>query len=122
VVTDVGFYIEALNGFPGPLIKLINEWFSAEDFLNLMRGKNNRRIVIRECLVYCPPNKKPVTFCSSYQGMLATKPGEKSGTPIDQLFIPEGYSIPVSEISPDEMVTYWSSVSIWQELKRYLEI
>ncbi len=121
VVTDAGFYIEALNGFPGPFIRFINEWFSAEDFLNLMRGKDNRRILIRDCLAYCQPDEKPVTFCGVYQGVLATRPGRKRGTPIEQVFIPEGYSVPASEIPPEEMLTYWSNVSTWQALKQYLE-
>jgi XTP/dITP diphosphohydrolase len=121
VVTDAGFYIEALNGFPGPFIKFINEWLSVDDFLNLMRGKTNRRIVIRDCLAYCQPNAKPVTFCGSYRGELAIEPGRESGSPINRLFIPDGYSLPVSEMLPDEMIAYWSNVSIWQELKGYLE-
>ena len=121
VVTDAGFYIEALNGFPGPFIKFINEWLSVDDFLNLMRGKANRRIVIRDCLAYCQPNAEPVTFCGSYRGELAIEPGRESGSPINRLFIPDGYLLPVSEMLPDEMIAYWSNVSIWQELKRYLE-
>ncbi len=121
VVTDAGFYIEALNGFPGPFIKFINEWFSAEDFLSLMQGKNNRQIVIRDCLAYSQPDEKPVTFCGLYRGVLATEPGRKRGTPIEQVFIPEGYSVPASEILPDEMITYWSNVSTWLELRQYLE-
>ena len=121
VVTDAGFYIEALNGFPGPFIKFINEWFSAQDFLSLMQGKNNRQILIRDCLAYCQPNEKPVTFCRVYRGMLATEPGRKRSTPIEQVFIPEGYSVPASEIPPEEMLMYWSNVSAWQELKQYLE-
>jgi XTP/dITP diphosphohydrolase len=121
VVTDAGFYIKALNGFPGPFIKFINEWFSAKDFLSLMQGKNNRQIIIRDCLAYCQPDEKPVTFCRLYRGALATEPGRKRGTPIEQLFIPEGYTVPASEIPPDEMITYWSNVSTWRELKQYLE-
>lgn len=83
VVMDAGFYIAALNGFPGPFIKFVNEWFSAEDYLNLMQGKNNRRVTIRDCLAYCRPNGKPAIFCKLHQGELATKPGRQSGTPMD---------------------------------------
>jgi XTP/dITP diphosphohydrolase len=52
---------------------------------------------------------------------LATKPGKRSGTPMEQIFVPEGYSVPISEFPQDEMLTYWSGVSIWQELKLHLE-
>lgn len=121
VVLDVGYYIEALNGFPGPFIKFINEWFSADDFLNLLQGKSSRRVVIRDCLAYCTPNDKPVVFCQVYHGEIAVKAGRLKGSPIDQVFIPSGYSKPISEIPADELITYWSNATIWQELRQYLE-
>ena len=121
VVTDVGYYIEALNGFPGPFIKYVNEWFTAEDYLNLLQGKSNRKATIRDCLAYCRPNEKPVIFNQVYQGEIATKPGRKEGTPINQILIPEGFSKPISEIPSDQMVAYWSTAAIWQELKLHIE-
>ncbi len=121
VVMDAGYYIEALNGFPGPFIKFVNGWFSADDYLNLLQGKSNRRVIIRDCLAYCRPNEKPTIFCQLHQGELATKPGRQNGTSIDQIFIPEGYLNPISEIHPDEMLTYWSNATIWQKLKLHLE-
>jgi XTP/dITP diphosphohydrolase len=120
VVTDAGFCIEALNGFPGPFIKFINEWFSADDYLRLMQGKNNRRIVARDCLAFCQPDEKPLTFCREFRGVVATEPGRQKGTPIEQIFIPEGYSVPASEVAPDDMLAYWSSASTWHDLKKYL--
>ncbi len=121
VVMDAGYYIEALNGFPGPFVKFVNEWFSAEDYLNLLQGKRNRHVVVRDCLAYCRSGEKPVLFCQLHHGDVATQPGRRNGTSIDQIFIPEGYTRPVSEIPPEEMLAYWSSAAIWQELKRYLE-
>jgi XTP/dITP diphosphohydrolase len=121
VVMDAGYYIEALNGFPGPFIKFVNEWFSAEDYLNLMQGKTNRRVVIRDCLAYCRPKEKPAIFSQLHQGQLAARPGRRTGTSIDQIFIPEGFSSPVSEIPPEEMLAYWSDAAIWQQLKMYIE-
>jgi XTP/dITP diphosphohydrolase len=68
VVTDVGYYIEALNGFPGPFIKYVNNWFTAEDYLNLLQGKSNRKAIIQDCLAYCSPNEKPVFLTRSIGG------------------------------------------------------
>lgn len=121
VVMDAGYYIEALNGFPGPFIKFVNEWFSADDYLNLLKGKSNRRVIIRDCLAYCCPNEKPTVFCQLHHGEIAMKPGKENGTSIDQIFIPEGFSNPISEIPPDELLTYWSNASIWQELKSHIK-
>jgi XTP/dITP diphosphohydrolase len=121
VVMDAGYYIEALNGFPGPFIKFVNVWFSDDDYLKLLQGKSNRRVIIRDCLAYCSPNEKPTVFCQLHLGKIATKPGRQNGTPIDQIFIPEGYLNPISEIPPDELLTYWSNAATWQELKLHLE-
>jgi hypothetical protein len=41
-LTDGGFHIEALGGFPGPFVKFVNQWLTVEDLLSLMRGKENR--------------------------------------------------------------------------------
>jgi XTP/dITP diphosphohydrolase len=121
VVMDAGYYIEALNGFPGPFIKYVNEWFSAGDYLNLMQGKENRRVILQDCLAYCRPDGKPTLFCQIHQGELAAKPGRRKGTSIDQVFIPAGFSKPISEIPADEMLAYWSTTTVWQELAAHLE-
>jgi XTP/dITP diphosphohydrolase len=121
VVMDAGFYIEALNGFPGPFIKFVNKWFSADDYLNLMMGKSDRSVSIHDCLAYCRPTLEPVSFCQLHRGHLATQPGRSPGSSIDQLFIPEGFDLPISEIPPHEMLAYWSSATIWQELEAHLE-
>ncbi|MBZ9635186.1 non-canonical purine NTP pyrophosphatase [Clostridium sp. FP1] len=120
IVTDAGFYIEALNGFPGPFIKFVNEWFSVDDYINLMQGKTNRTIIIQDCLAYCHPDEKSVVFTGSYRGKLATQSGKKCGTSIEQLFIPEGYDVPISEIPVEEMISYWSKGEIMTNFKEYL--
>lgn len=120
-VTDAGYSFEALNGFPGPFIKYVNQWFSASDYLHLMQGKSNRRVIIQDCLAYCLPGTKPVLFNHRYQGELATKAGRPGATPIDQVFIPEGFSNPISEIPPEEMLAYCSQGTVWAELERYLK-
>lgn len=120
VVMDVGYYIEALNGFPGPFIKYVNEWFTAEDFLNLMAGKSDRHIVIRDCLAYCSPDKKPTVFSQLHQGEIATIPGSQNGSPIDRIFIPDGYKVPISALPSEEVIAYWSTAAIWLEFKAHI--
>ena len=120
MVTDAGFYIESLNGFPGPFIKFVNEWFSVDDYINLMKGKTNRNIIIQDCLAYCYPNEKPVVFTGIYRGKLSVNPGNKCGTPIEQIFIPQGFDVPISNIPEEEMVAYWSNGEIMSNFKEYI--
>lgn len=120
IVTDAGFYISALNGFPGPFIKFVNEWFSAEDYINLMRDKTNRTIIIQDCLAYCHPGEEPLVFTGTYRGKLANQPSSKQGTSIEKVFIPEGFNVPISDIPAEKMISYWSNGEIMSKFKEYI--
>jgi non-canonical purine NTP pyrophosphatase (RdgB/HAM1 family) len=52
VITDDTWVIPALNGFPGTYMQAINTWFSAEDWLRLTLPLDDRRIILRQILVY----------------------------------------------------------------------
>ena len=118
IITDSGFYIDALNGFPGPFVKFVNQWFSTDDLLRLMQNRSYRHLTVQDCLVYVRPGQPAITFTGTYQGKLATTAGRSTGTPIERLFIPQGYKTPISEFSPAEQVSYWSVATIWQEFRR----
>lgn len=120
-VTDGGYYIEALNGFPGPFIKYINSWLTATDILNLMKDKKNRNVEVRSCLAYCAPGRDPVTFVESFKGTIALEKGPKGATPINEIFIPDGFTEPESAITPEKMVHFWSSGDAWQKLAAHLD-
>lgn len=52
VVTDTCWSIPALNGFPGAYMKDVADWFTEQDFLNLMTGKSDDRISFSENIAY----------------------------------------------------------------------
>lgn len=56
VVSDDNWDIKALNGFPGPYMKSINYWFKPEDFLRLMKGVIDRRVILHQNLAYTDGN------------------------------------------------------------------
>ena len=128
VVADGGCYIEALNGFPGPFVKYVNQRLRPGDLLNLMKSKRNRRAVWKECLAYCAPGERPVTFVSSFPGSIAKKAGtntyRKNYGWIDSVFIPRGHARPLSEMPTPEWFEFWSghaNYKSWQKLLAYLE-
>ncbi|HEY4161229.1 MAG TPA: non-canonical purine NTP pyrophosphatase [Candidatus Saccharimonadales bacterium] len=43
LVDDRGFNIPALNGFPGPMVKLTLKTIGVDGFIRLMQGKSDRR-------------------------------------------------------------------------------
>lgn len=52
VVTDDSWNIPGLRGFPGPYMRYVNHWFTPEDFVNLTRDLDDRRIIMRQILAY----------------------------------------------------------------------
>ncbi|MDQ3158765.1 MAG: hypothetical protein M3P98_01330 [bacterium] len=60
LVNDASWEIPALNGFPGPYMKDVQDWFSTKDFINLMRDQEDRTVLIIEYLVYKDANTEHV--------------------------------------------------------------
>lgn len=66
-VNDHGWSIPALNGFPGAYMKYINEWFTPDDFLRLLDGKNDREMIFTEYICYID-SKVTKTFSQTLKG------------------------------------------------------
>jgi len=122
IVSDFGVYIEALNGFPGPLIKYINHWFAPADLIKLMDGKDNRKVTERDYLAYCEPRTEPAVFIGETYGTIAYKTGkpQSGGYTFDQVFIPEGFDRTQSEIPKEQMIDYWNKSNVWKKLTQFL--
>ncbi len=125
IVSDGGCYIEALKGFPGPFIKYINKRLSAKDLLGIMRDKKNRRVIWKDCLAYCEPNKKPAIFVTNFKGKITQKAGKniyrKNYGWIDSLFIPQGFIKPLSELPTKEYLEFWSNNGNYNSLQKLFE-
>lgn len=109
IVTDAGFYINGLNGFPGPYIKYINKWLKAEDILKLLEGKEDRSIIIKDCLVYCSMSGDTKIFESEVKGTIVKEVKNKSGSMIDSLVIPDSLNCTIGELTHEEAIKFWSN-------------
>lgn len=63
IVSDHGWSIPGLNGFPGPFMKYMNEWLTPQDFLHLTQNLKNRRIILTD--VICFKDKAETKIFSS---------------------------------------------------------
>lgn len=72
-VNDASWIIPALNGFPGPFMKYVNEWFSPSDYINLMQDKSDRRIILRDSIVYIDEKGLEV-FTHDHEGQILRNP------------------------------------------------
>lgn len=74
-VNDASWLIPALNGFPGPYMKYVNEWFMPIDFIHLMEGKEDRTIILKDTIVYIDETGS-VVFTNEHRGTILTSPAQ----------------------------------------------
>lgn len=72
IVTDHFWSIPALGGFPGAYMKYINQWFTPDDVLNLMKNKNDRKAILTEMICYID-EKTIKTFSGTHEGKVLQK-------------------------------------------------
>lgn len=69
IVDDRGFFIPALNGFPGPFVKLVLDSFSHKGLIKLMKGETDRRAIFSFAVAYFD-GKKDYIFVADEEGFI----------------------------------------------------
>jgi XTP/dITP diphosphohydrolase len=116
---DVGMYIEALNGFPGPYLEHVEKQLKTAGFLRLLNGMKDRSAYWEYAIAFCEPSKEPKSFYTQHKGTIAKEARGKSGWYADKIFILEGKNKTVSELL--DANEYVRNDKHYQELKKYLQ-
>lgn len=121
IKSDVGYYIEALNGFPGPFLRYINDMLDSEDIIKMMQRKKNRTIYLKECLTYADPNGNTKQFINIEKATLSNVAiGE--GTTFDRIVIFEGEKHPKSMNTKEQNYNHFEkTLKIYYDMAKYLE-
>jgi XTP/dITP diphosphohydrolase len=115
IKSDQGFYIEALNGFPGAYMHDVEATIGKEGFKRIMEGITNRKVKYVEALAFCIPGEEPVVFTEEKYGTLAKDfEGDKSHG-IDFLFIMEGEKHTVSCFQKEKRIELYDC-NIWPKM------
>ena len=117
---DSGFFIEALDGFPGALAKYAEDKIKAEGFIKLLEGCKNRKAYWVEVLSYCEPGSNPISFISKSYGSISTEVKEGRGYDYDKIFIPENDNRTFSEMSEEEQIAFFNQ-DAYLKLLDYLD-
>lgn len=115
VISDDAWIIPALNGFPGTYAKSVNTWFSPADYIRLTKDLDDRRITLRQTLVYRDDTDQKL-FSYETTGKLLTEARGKNGVSLQKVisFEPDGRSI--SEmIGDDTHDRNASTLKVWHE-------
>lgn len=96
VVSDHGWHIAALNGFPGPYMKYVNHWFAPEDFLALVKNHGNREVTLRQNLIYIDSDGTQ-PFAYDLKGYVLAEAYAGEGTSWDKVVCITGDGKSISE-------------------------
>ena len=115
VITDTSWSIPALNGFPGGYMKDVAEWFKPEDFINLVKSKEDRRISFTETIIYKDANRTKI-FSKEYIGVIITEP-RGNGNSVEQITEFDGFTIAErhdqGKLSHDPKDYIWYEFAEW---------
>mgnify|MGYP000009464937 FL=1 len=121
IKSDVGYYIEELNGFPGPFLRYINETLTSSDIIKMMEGKTNRKIILKECLTYASKDGKIKQFINEEEATLSNKP-YGSGTTFDKIVILKEDALPKSMNKDEKNYRHFEkTLTIYNKMAEYLE-
>ena len=121
IKTDVAFEIRALNGFPGPFVKYVNQWLSPEKILQIMENEKDRYAQFVDCVaLYNPEGRESISFVSVTPGYISDKSDGQNGWGVDRIFIPEGRLKTLACYSDEEKEKIWNQAN-WQQLVQYLQ-
>lgn len=125
LVSDSGFFIKALNGFPGTFVNYALETIGIEGLLKLTEGKK-RRCDFRDCLAYMDGTlQEPVLFNSRVPGALVEEPRGKKHpyhwSALTTIFIPQGYDKTQAEMSEEEYSAWRESSYRRAYLKKFAD-
>lgn len=121
IKSDVGYYIEALNGFPGVFLKYINNMLTSEEILKLMEDKKDRTIYLKECLSFATPEGKIKQFTNVEKATIYFK-AMGNGSTFDKIVVFEEDKLPKSTNSEEKNFEHFKNqLQIYDEMAKYLE-
>lgn len=118
-INDAGWIIPALNGFPGPYMKFINQWFTPDDFINLMQGQKNRQVILRDTIVYVDKEGTKI-FSYDNKGVMLRKIRGKEGPPSNKVISLSDSGLSISEENEKGIFFLESERKIWEEFSTWL--
>lgn len=122
VVSDDTWEFPGLNGFPGPYMKYVNGWFTADDFVRLTAPLTDRRVVLINHLAYTD-GRQTKSFTYRRHGTLLPEARGKSRHISHEIIAMEGDQ-GLSQAEATARGIYHSNterVVVWQRLADWLK-
>ncbi len=113
VAMDAGFFIPALNGFPGTYMNSVMPKIGPEGILRLLAGKD-RTCIFRQALAYSDPlHPRPHVFVGEMSGLITTTvEGADKRWSFNNLFIPAAASSVIGAWTESDQVEWYASIPL----------
>lgn len=118
ITEDVGMYIKALSGFPGPFLSQAEKQLGAEGFLALLNDKVERDAYWEYAVAYCEPGSEPISFHAIQKGSITKEQIGTVGWPMGKIFVQDGQTETISVLLEKEI--YVRNNDHYAQLRNYL--
>ncbi len=119
LVEDTALYINALNGFPGALIKFMEMTVGYDGTCRMLRGYKDKRATAESCIVFYD-GKDLKSFSGRVHGTISDRTRGTDGFGFDCLFIPDSSKKTFAEMGTEEKNRISHRRKAVLKLKRYL--
>lgn len=120
ICEDIGLYINAYGGFPGPYLSQVENWLKTTGFLTIMANIEDRSAYWEYAVAYCQPGKQPVSFYTLHTGSIAFEARGDDGWYADKIFIPDGQKKTIAELL--DAKEYQRNRDHYEKLVEYLKL
>ena len=102
MIDDSGFFVDALNGFPGVYSSYVFKTIGCEGILRLMEGVSDRSARFECCIGFMSPGQEPFTAKGVALGSVSQEMRGSGGFGYDPIFINEGHTKTYAELAVEE--------------------
>ena len=120
VVEDTSLSLDALNGFPGTLIKWMLEAVKPEGMYRLAQQAGNQQATARTVIGYRQSGLAPIFFEGVINGRIVTPEG-RGGFGFDPIFQPDGFQATFGEMDADQKTQFSMRTEAFKKLKEHLD-
>ena len=121
VLEDTGLFFQAYNGFPGALPKFVFNTLGYKGIFKLLAGEV-RQAYFKTVAAFCEPEGEPVLFEGVMRGEITDKVynPNKDVMPYDRIFIPEGKTKTISEMTLTEKNSFSQRAKAFRKFGEYI--
>ena len=121
LVEDTSLAVHAWNGLPGALIRWFLETVGTQGICQMLTSYERLDATAKTCLGYFD-GQEFVSYLGAVQGQITRNPRGSNGFGWDPIFIPEGWTKTLAEMTPDDEHDFISMRKIAAlQLKAYLD-